>query len=110
MINEWRLSIGQTVSLYAPGWLRQDNTNTVYCIDFPVSADWSPSANYGEYERKRGDRLAITKETKTIRSFWTSRIPGSNDCRQVPNFTEPEYEILGIWKWTGRNWKAEDES
>jgi len=98
------IAVGQTVNEYAPVWM---DGNRTYGVEFSQEPDWSPDLDYGKHERKRGSVIAIAKITRVCRSHWLSSTPGTNELHEVPNYTEPIFEILRRWKWTGFRWKEQ---
>jgi len=98
------VKVGDVATKFCPAWLDGERP---YMVDFAVNQGWEPSAEYArEQGARRGDIVALARITKRVVSTWKSRTPGSDNYHDVPNWSEPTFEYLRKWRWTGRNWKA----
>jgi len=102
MIHKSATAKNQEIIEFAPAWMDGER---VVGVDLPQKADWSPDEHFGALERGRGDIIALVKITKACTGHWISRISGSDDYEEVPNFTDPEFEVLRQWRWTGFQWR-----
>jgi len=97
------VSVGTVVSQLHPVWL---DGGRPCLVDLWVGSDWEPTAEYAhEQGARRGDVVALARVTKRCLSTWKHRISGSDIYEDVPNWSEPVFEYLRTWRWTGRSWK-----